>query len=68
MRTPRHDVGQVIREARARGWAVTRTRSGHLRFTGHGAVVIGSSSPSDVHGVSQLRRDLRRAERRHSHA
>jgi hypothetical protein len=61
----RRDLERLLRRARASGWVVARTRSGHwrLRYWGGGIVVIGST-PSDHRALRNFRAQLRRAERR----
>jgi predicted RNA binding protein YcfA (HicA-like mRNA interferase family) len=57
------DINTVVRVARARGWTVTCTRGGHLRFTHpNGALVHTSSTPGDRRAVAAIRAHLRRAE------
>jgi hypothetical protein len=59
------DLTTLIRTARARGWEVTVTRGGHLRFRhpASGALVHSASTTSDRRGMRNLRADLRRGER-----
>jgi len=45
------------------GWVVTRTKSGHLRFTKTGcAPIFTSSTPSDCRAGLNARAQLRRAQ------
>jgi hypothetical protein len=61
----RHDLAQLLRQARARGWRVTPTRRGHWRLQYRtGALVFAAGSPSDPRSLKNLVADLRRAERR----
>ena len=60
----RHDLKQLLRQASACGWQVTRTRGGHWRLRHPaGGVVVMSSTPSDRRALLNFRAQLRRAER-----
>ena len=61
----RKDLDQIVKTAKKRGWHVTRTRRGHLRFQHpkHGIVFTGST-PSDYRGLLNLQAQVRRQESR----
>ena len=57
----RKDIRALCRLARKQGWTIYQTK-GHLRWvppSGLGAI-SSSQTPSDLHAVDQLKRDLRR--------
>lgn len=55
------DVRQLIRAAEAQGWAVSRTRGGHLRWRApSGALVFTASTPSDWRALANILSYLRR--------
>jgi hypothetical protein len=61
----RSDLVRLLRQARARGWRVTPTRSGHYRLEHRtGGLVFASGTPSDPRSLRNLAADLRRVERR----
>jgi hypothetical protein len=61
----RHDLEQMLRQARSCGWQVTQPRRGHWRrLHPGGGIVVASSSPSDHRALANLKAQLRRAERR----
>lgn len=56
------DMRQLVRQMRAQGWEVSRTRSDHLRFTspdGH-STVYAPSTPSDHRSIRNVVAKLRR--------
>ena len=56
---------RLIEAARERGWAVSRTASGHLRMRHPGStLVLAGGTPSDTGAVRNATADLKRAERR----
>jgi len=62
-----HDTTKrLIAEAQALGWAVQRTRGGHLKFVRPGyRTRFFSSTPSDHRAWRNALADLRRATRGH---
>jgi predicted RNA binding protein YcfA (HicA-like mRNA interferase family) len=61
----KHDLKQLLRQASACGWQVTRTRGGHWRLLRpNGGIVVLSSTPSDHRALRNVRAQMRRAERR----
>jgi predicted RNA binding protein YcfA (HicA-like mRNA interferase family) len=55
-------VKTVLREARAMGFAIERTRGSHFKLTApSGALVFAASTPSDRRAIHNIRADLRRA-------
>lgn len=65
--SPRHvgkDLQDLVAFAQAEGWTVTRTGSGHLRFTKPGRTpIFTSSTASDFRSDRNARSRLRRADR-----
>jgi len=56
------DLAALERQLRPQGWAVERTRNGHLRFVGPNDVVVTSSStPSDTRSMRNLKARLKRS-------
>lgn len=50
-----------IRIATERGWTVSPTKKGHIKFTApNGAIIVTSSTPSDHRSWKNLRGQLRR--------
>jgi hypothetical protein len=60
----RHDLVQLLRQASACGWQVTRTRRHWRLLHPTGALVFAASTPSCPCSVRNLAADLRRVERR----
>jgi predicted RNA binding protein YcfA (HicA-like mRNA interferase family) len=60
----RHELKQLLRAAKAAGWQVRPTGSGHLQLRHPaGGIVVTSSSPSDRRALANLKAQLRRAEK-----
>jgi len=60
----RHDLKHHLAAARARGWAIQPTRSGHWRLQHPaGALVFTASTPSCCRGVRNFVAHLARVER-----
>lgn len=67
--TSNKEINELIRKAERLGWRVGQTGRNHLRWTPpedivskYGkAFVITSLTPSDVHAVNQMERDLKKA-------
>lgn len=60
MKSPNKDVTQLIQEAKAQGWVVTRKHSGHLKWvspTGH--IVFTGFTPSDKRAIKNTITQLR---------
>ena len=58
------DIAAEAQAAAERGWAIGRTRNGHLRLVHPRAgIVIACGTAGDRRAVRHLRAELRRAER-----
>lgn len=56
------DTRKLVKAAKAAGWSVTRSGSGHIRLIGpDGQEVVSSSTPGNNGSVRDLRRALRKA-------
>jgi hypothetical protein len=56
------EIKALVRLAQERGWSVTDTRNGHLKFQSpDGDIVFGPSTPSDWRSVKNMKAHLRRA-------
>jgi hypothetical protein len=58
----RKELNELLHEARAQGWRVERTASGHYKLyspTGHGIVVVGGT-PSDRRALAKNVARMRR--------
>lgn len=62
----RSDQKDLLKSAAAEGWAVERTRNGHLKFTHPRAErpVFAPATPSDYRSAANTRAALRRALKR----
>lgn len=54
------DLRQLVKQAEKQGWEVTRTGGDHLKWVSPlGAFFFSASTPSDIRGLKNLKRDLR---------
>ena len=61
----KRELRNLLAAARTRGWAISRTSSGHHRLLHPltGAIVIAAATPSCARATRNLLADLRQAER-----
>ena len=54
------DLQQLVKQAKKQGWEVSRTKGDHLKWVSPmGSFFFSASTPSDIRGLKNLKRDLR---------
>ena len=60
----RKDLETLVRDLQRQGWTVVKTKNGHWQFISPEAgraIVVASSTPSDLREIANTRSRLRRA-------
>lgn len=54
------EVNQLVKQAKAQGWFITRTKTTHLKWMSPtGKFFFSSGTPSDSRAIKNLKRDLK---------